>query len=185
MSKQNYTDQSVLDQIAVGLGTSMEWDGAEALEWIASLISEVRPNVGVEDSKYEERFEAATGRKVDLNWVVDSLEDRRYAYDDYLPDSLDDLEVGEYLKPLEVLGQLEARGLWVCSYCEHLAGGGEEGESGTSEADMFFQKCAAPDYSIALLGELRAGQDPGVAGMCDVCSSLDMLGQIKLARIWG
>ena len=183
MSKQNYTDQSVLDEIAVSLGTSMEWNGSETLEWIAALVSKVRPDVGLEDSKYEERFEMATGRKVNPNWVVDSLEDRRYAYDDHLPDSLDDLEVGEHLAPLEVIGQMEARELWVCSYCEHLAGGGEEDESGTGEADMFFQKYAAPDYSIALAGGPRAGEGSEVTGVCDVCSSMDGLGRIELARM--
>lgn len=183
MSKQNYTDQGVLDEIAVGLGTSMGWVSADTLEWVAVLVSKVRPDVGLEDSRYEERFEMATGRKVDPNWVVDSLEDRRYAYDDHLPDSLDDLEVGEHLAPLEVIGQVEARELWVCSYCEHLAGGGEEDESGTGEADMFFQKYAAPDYSIALIGKHRAGEDSEVTGVCDVCSSVDGLRQIELARM--
>lgn len=183
MSKQNYTDQSVLDEIAVGLGTSMEWNGSETLEWIAALVSKVRPDVGLEDSKYEERFEMATGRKVDPNWVVDSLEDRRYAYDDHLPDSLDDLEVGEYLAPQGGLGQMEARELWVCSYCEHLAVGGEEDESGTGEADMFFQKYSGPEYHIELFGGPRAGEDSWVTRVCDVCSSLDGLRQIELARM--
>lgn len=183
MSKQNYTDQGIIDQIAVGLGTSVEWDGADTLEWIAALISKVRPAVGLEDSRYEERFETATGRKVNPDWVVDSLADRRYTYDDHLPDSLDDLEVGEYLEPLEDLGQLEARELWVCSYCEHLVEGGEANEAGTVGAHMFFEKYAAPDYSIALVGEPRAGQDSEVRGVCDVCSSLDGLRQIELARM--
>ena len=183
MSKQNHTDQSVLDEIAVGLGTSMEWDGAGTLEWVATLVSKVRPDVDLEDSKYEERFEMATGRKVDPNWVVDSLEDRRYTYDDHLPDSLYDLEVGECLEPLEDIGQVEARELWVCAYCEYVAEGGEADEAGTVGAHMFFEKYAAPDYSTALIGEFRAGGDSEVTGVCDVCSSMDGLGQIELARM--
>lgn len=183
MSKQNYTDQGIIDQIAVGLGTSVEWDGADTLEWIAALISKVRPAVGLEDSRYEERFEAVTGRKADPDWIVDSLEDRRYTYDDHFPDSLDDLEVGKHLAPLEVIGQVEARELWVCSYCEYLIEGGEADEAGTVGAHMFFEKYATPDYSIALIGELRAGQDSGAMGVCDVCSSMDGLRQIELARM--
>lgn len=104
-------------------------------------------------------------------------------YTGHLPDSLNDMEMGEYLEPLEDIGQLEARELWVCSYCEHVAEGGEADEAGTVAAHMFFEKYAAPDYSIALIGEFRAGQDSEVTGACDVCSSVDGLGQIELAHM--
>lgn len=104
-------------------------------------------------------------------------------YTDHLPDNLDDLEAGEYLAPQEDIGQLEARELWVCSYCEYVAEGGEADEAGTVGAHMFFEKYAAPDYSIALIGEFRAGGDSEVTGVCDVCSSMDGLGQIELARM--
>ena len=104
-------------------------------------------------------------------------------YTGHLPDSLNDMDRGEYLEPLEDIGQLEARELWVCSYCEYVAEGGEADEAGTVGAHMFFEKYAAPDYSIALTGEFRAGGDSEVTGVCDVCSSMDGLGQIELAHM--
>lgn len=57
-------DQVVIDRIATLLGTSEEWSGADMLESIANLISDVRPHPGnCEAGAYQELFRAATGRE--------------------------------------------------------------------------------------------------------------------------
>lgn len=62
------TDQSVIDKIAVGLGTRAEWDSGE-LEWIAEAIGTVRPHPGDSTPGYARKFEEATGRKADPDYV--------------------------------------------------------------------------------------------------------------------
>src|SRR5699024_253497 len=55
-------DRDALDKIAVGLGTKPEWDAAE-LEWIADVVSSVRPHPG-DEPDYETLFAASPGRQL-------------------------------------------------------------------------------------------------------------------------
>jgi hypothetical protein len=66
------SDQDVLDEIAVRLGTSPEWNGGDLLSWIAEMIAlSGRPNPGVwARSRYPEQFRAATGRDVNPDWLA-------------------------------------------------------------------------------------------------------------------
>jgi len=64
------TDESVVDKIAVGLGTQSSWNGGDCLEWIANLIGQVRPHPGSEyGPPYAEVFQAATGRAAPAEYV--------------------------------------------------------------------------------------------------------------------
>jgi hypothetical protein len=60
-------DRDIVDSIAALLGTAEKWRGADFLEVIADLIGQVRPHPGRGDAnEYAERFERATGRRVDF-----------------------------------------------------------------------------------------------------------------------
>ncbi|WP_434598352.1 hypothetical protein [Streptomyces sp. A5-4] len=51
------TDTDAVDAIALGLGTSPDWSGANALDWIADVIGKVRNHPGGGDPrKYQDEF---------------------------------------------------------------------------------------------------------------------------------
>ncbi|MER6520089.1 hypothetical protein ABT246_24945 [Streptomyces sp. NPDC001553] len=51
------TDTDVVDAIALGLGTSPDWPGADTLEWIDDTIGKVRNHPGGCDPReYREEF---------------------------------------------------------------------------------------------------------------------------------
>lgn len=58
------TDTDVVDAIALGLGTSPDWPGADTLEWIADTIGKVRNHPGGCDPR-EYREEFAEERTID------------------------------------------------------------------------------------------------------------------------
>lgn len=56
------TDTDVVDAIALGLGTSPEWPGADTLNWIAEVISKVRIEPGnAEPDEYLKRWSERYG----------------------------------------------------------------------------------------------------------------------------
>lgn len=70
-SKLRQSDTEVVDKIAVGLGTQETWSGADALEWIANVIGDVRPHPGDSADHYVRTFRIATGRDPDPDYIDD------------------------------------------------------------------------------------------------------------------
>lgn len=58
------TDTDAVDAIALGLGTSPDWSGADTLAWIADVIGKVRSHPGGRDPR-EFREEFAEGHAID------------------------------------------------------------------------------------------------------------------------
>lgn len=79
-SPQDDPDAEALDKLAIGLGTTSEWSSDE-LEWIATVIGEVRPNPGFGDrQEYLTKFTQSRGfdprERPDLvGYIDDSTDD--------------------------------------------------------------------------------------------------------------
>lgn len=81
-SKQRPTDTDIVDAIALGLGTRVEWSGADELEWIADTVAKARSHPGgQEPDDYIKSF--ATQRR--LNPIDDPFL-RQYLADDLYTD---------------------------------------------------------------------------------------------------
>lgn len=84
-ARRGVTDTDVVNAIALGLGTKSEWSGADDLEWIADVISQVREHPGdAEPAGYLKRFtekysfnptsSALLGRYVADDAIIDTEE---------------------------------------------------------------------------------------------------------------